>query len=144
MLTRMMGTDRQTDGQTQVTTITLRPKRPRVKNPCHDIIMSHYDLNGAVSIWFLSLDLKRKWNFRRCYVHSKLDQCPSPTITMGYTPYLVITDHAITRPYCIHAKCTTNMIRTSVRSCTDHVHWIRNKLVPVVDTRPIPLTTFPL
>ena len=26
MLTRMMGTDRQTDGQTQVTTITLRPK----------------------------------------------------------------------------------------------------------------------
>ena len=32
MLTRMMGTDRQTDGQTQVTTITLRPKRPRVKN----------------------------------------------------------------------------------------------------------------
>ena len=27
----MMGTDRQTDGQTQVTTITLRPKRPRVK-----------------------------------------------------------------------------------------------------------------
>ena len=26
-----MGTDRQTDGQTQVTTITLRPKRPRVK-----------------------------------------------------------------------------------------------------------------
>ena len=31
MLTRMMGTDRRTDGQTQVTTITLRPKRPRVK-----------------------------------------------------------------------------------------------------------------
>ena len=29
MLTRMMGTDRQTDGQTQVTTITLRPKRVR-------------------------------------------------------------------------------------------------------------------
>ena len=37
MLTRMMGTDRQTDGrtdgQTEVTTITLRPKRPRVNYP---------------------------------------------------------------------------------------------------------------
>ena len=38
MLTRMMGTDRQTDGQTQVTTITLRPKRPRVKNKWKPLI----------------------------------------------------------------------------------------------------------
>ena len=44
MGTKMEQTDRRTDGrangQTQVTTITLRPKRPRVKNYCNDDIMS--------------------------------------------------------------------------------------------------------
>ena len=59
MLTRMMGTDRhrRTDGQTQVKTITLRTKRPRVKNPkkCELLMSNSYKMTGnGLIIWTVS------------------------------------------------------------------------------------------
>ena len=43
-------TDRQTDGQTQVTTITLRPKRPRVKNTQHCQKLKFYQIQINLNI----------------------------------------------------------------------------------------------
>ena len=60
-----MGTDRQTDGQTQVTTITLRPKRPRVKN-----LQSNINQNLYISIQENTFE-----NFILKYVILYNDQC---------------------------------------------------------------------
>ena len=63
MLTRMMGTDRETDGQTdrrtdgqtQVTTITLRPKRPRVKNDNDSDDNDDYNDDNVMMIMIITM-----------------------------------------------------------------------------------------